>query len=49
MVDSDWFDRIVDPVTEEEQDMLDLAYGLTDTYVCRTELLEVCTPVHRLN
>ncbi|VDP29596.1 unnamed protein product [Schistosoma mattheei] len=25
------FDNLRDPLTEEEQDMLDLAYGLTDT------------------
>lgn len=33
IVDHDWFGKIPDPLTEEEQDMLDLAYGLTDTYV----------------
>ncbi len=27
------FDKIKDEVTDEELDMLDLAYGLTDTYV----------------
>ena len=33
IVDEEWFGKIPDPLTEEEQDMLDLAYGLTDTYV----------------
>lgn len=33
VVDPEWYDKIPDPLTEEEQDMLDLAYGLTDTYV----------------
>ena len=27
----EWFEKIPDPLTEEEQDMLDLAFGLTDT------------------
>ena len=31
IVTPDWYDKIPDPLTEEEQDMLDLAYGLTDT------------------
>ena len=31
VIDSEWYDKIPDPLTEEEQDMLDLAYGLTDT------------------
>ena len=31
VVDPNWFDKIPDPLTEEEQDMLDMAYGLTDT------------------
>ena len=31
VVDPEWYDKIPDPLTEEEQDMLDLAYGLTDT------------------
>ncbi|CAH8631027.1 unnamed protein product [Schistosoma rodhaini] len=35
------FDNLRDPLTEEEQDMLDLAYGLTDTLInivlCPTE------------
>ena len=33
IIDPEWYDKIPDPLTEEEQDMLDLAYGLTDTYV----------------
>ncbi len=33
ILEPDWFKKIPDPLTEEEQDMLDLAYGLTDTYV----------------
>ncbi len=33
IVDPDWFSKISDPLTEEEQDMLDLAYQPTDTYV----------------
>ncbi len=32
IVDPDWFPKIPDPLTEEEQDMLDLAYNPTDTY-----------------
>ena len=31
VVDSEWYDKIPDPLTEEEQDMLDLAYGLAET------------------
>ena len=31
IVDPEWFDKITDPLTEEEEDMLDLAYGLSDT------------------
>ena len=31
IVDTDWYDKIPDILTEEEQDMLDLAFGLTDT------------------
>ena len=31
IVAPDWYNKIPDPLTEEEQDMLDLAYGLTDT------------------
>lgn len=31
IVDKEWFDKIPDFLTEEEQDMLDLAFGLTDT------------------
>ena len=31
VVDPEWFPRVTDPLTEEEEDMLDLAYGLTDT------------------
>lgn len=30
IVDADWYDRL-DPPTEEEEDMLDLAFGLTHT------------------
>jgi 2Fe-2S ferredoxin len=30
IVDSDWFDRL-DPPSEDEEDMLDLAFGLTET------------------
>jgi len=30
IVDRDWFDRL-DPALEEEEDMLDLAFGLTPT------------------
>ena len=33
VVDPEWYDKIPDPLTEEEQDMLDLAYGLTDMCV----------------
>ena len=33
ILDPEWFDKILDPLTEEEQDMLDLAYHPTDTYV----------------
>ena len=36
MVGQEWFPKITDPITEEEEDMLDLAYGLTDTYVQHT-------------
>ena len=36
VIDPEWYDKIPDPLTEEEQDMLDLAYGLTDTYVRST-------------
>ena len=32
ILDPEWFDKILDPLTEEEQDMLDLAYHPTDTY-----------------
>lgn len=35
IVDCEWYEKIPDPLTEEEQDMLDLAYGLTDTYVLK--------------
>ena len=31
VVDSQWYEKVPDPLTEEEQDMLDLAVGLTDT------------------
>ena len=31
VVDPEWYDKIPDPLTEEEQDMLDLAYAPTDT------------------
>ncbi|CAI8050105.1 2Fe-2S ferredoxin, partial [Geodia barretti] len=31
VVHPEWFPKISDPITEEEEDMLDLAYGLTDT------------------
>lgn len=31
IVDKDWYEKIPDFLTEEEQDMLDLAFGLTDT------------------
>jgi len=31
IVDPAWFDKIPDLLTEEEQDMLDLAYSPTDT------------------
>ena len=31
ILEPEWFEKIPDPVTEEEQDMLDLAFGLTDT------------------
>jgi 2Fe-2S ferredoxin len=31
VVDPEWFPKITDPLSEEEEDMLDLAYGLTDT------------------
>ena len=31
VVDSQWYEKIPDTLTEEEQDMLDLAVGLTDT------------------
>ena len=31
IVDKEWYDKIPDFLTEEEQDMLDLAFGLTDT------------------
>lgn len=31
IVDPDWYDKIPDFLSDEEQDMLDLAYGLTDT------------------
>lgn len=30
IVDADWYDQL-DPATEEEEDMLDLAFGLTRT------------------
>ncbi len=30
IVDPDWFDRLLDP-TEDEEDMLDLAFGLAET------------------
>ena len=30
IVSSDWFDRL-DPPSEDEEDMLDLAFGLTET------------------
>ena len=30
IVNSDWFDRL-DPPSEDEEDMLDLAFGLTET------------------
>ena len=33
IVDPQWFPKIPDPITEEEHDMLDLAFGLTETYV----------------
>lgn len=31
IVEAEWFDKIPDPITEEEQDMLDMAFELTDT------------------
>ncbi|KAL5457409.1 hypothetical protein EMCRGX_G034661 [Ephydatia muelleri] len=31
IVDPQWFPKIPDPITEEEHDMLDLAFGLTET------------------
>jgi 2Fe-2S ferredoxin len=31
IVDPEWYAKIPDPITEEEEDMLDMAYGLTDT------------------
>ncbi|XP_003384095.1 PREDICTED: uncharacterized protein LOC100641494 [Amphimedon queenslandica] len=31
IVDKNWYEKIPDFLTEEEQDMLDLAFGLTDT------------------
>ena len=31
IVDEEWYNKIPDLLTEEEQDMLDLAFGLTDT------------------
>ena len=31
IVDPEWYGKIPDPVTEEEEDMLDMAFGLTDT------------------
>lgn len=31
IVDPEWYSKIPDPVTEEEEDMLDMAFGLTDT------------------
>lgn len=31
IVEPEWFKKIPDPLTEEEQDMLDLAYQPTDT------------------
>ena len=34
IVDPQWYPKIPDPITEEEHDMLDLAFGLTETYVC---------------
>ncbi|VDP48965.1 unnamed protein product [Schistosoma curassoni] len=38
------FDNLRDPLTEEEQDMLDLAYGLTDTliFVLQRQILSDC-------
>ena len=33
IVDPQWYPKIPDPITEEEHDMLDLAFGLTETYV----------------
>ena len=33
VVHPDFYDKIDEGPTEEELDMLDLAYGLTDTYV----------------
>ena len=32
-MDPEWYDKIPDPLTDEEQDMLDLAFGLTETWV----------------
>ena len=31
IMDPEWYNKIQDTVTEEEEDMLDLAYGRTDT------------------
>ena len=31
IVDKEWYSKIPDLLTEEEEDMLDLAFGLTDT------------------
>lgn len=31
IVDPQWYRKIPDPITEEEHDMLDLAFGLTET------------------
>ena len=31
IVDKEWYDKIPDFLTEDEQHMLDLAFGLTDT------------------
>jgi 2Fe-2S ferredoxin len=55
VIDPEWYDKIPDPLTEEEQDMLDLAYGLTDTYVnlilhvlCEKRKSVIVTPMHNL-
>lgn len=48
IIDPEWYDKIPDPLTEEEQDMLDLAYGLTDTYV-RVYCIKYPRVMHKWN